>query len=72
MTFRRGDIDDLRAKLADLLANPAKVAKYKAEAPDYIPFAQLGHGDAADAGGLSRGCAAGRAASGFAAGSAGG
>lgn len=36
VTFRRGDIDDLRAKLADLLANPAKVAKYKAEAPDYI------------------------------------
>ena len=24
------------SKLADLLANPAKVAKYKAEAPDYI------------------------------------
>lgn len=36
VTFRRGNIDDLRAKLADLLANPAKVAKYKAEAPDYI------------------------------------
>ena len=38
----------------------------------HLPFAQLGHGDAADAGGLSRGCTAGRAASGFAAGSAGG
>lgn len=38
----------------------------------HLPFAQLGHGDAADAGGLSRGCAAGRAASGSAAGSAGG
>lgn len=36
----------------------------------HLPFAQLGHGDAADAGGLSRGCTAGRAASGFAAGSA--
>ena len=38
----------------------------------HLPFAQLGHGDAAEVGGLSRGCAAGRAASGFAAGSAGG
>ena len=34
--FSRGNFDVLRAKLADLLANPAKVAKYKAEAPDYI------------------------------------
>ena len=36
VTFRHGDIADLRVKLANLLSNPAKVAKYKAEAPDYI------------------------------------
>ena len=34
--FRHGDVNDLRDKLAALLANPAQVAKYKAEAPDYI------------------------------------
>lgn len=36
MTFHHGDVDDLQAKLAALLADPARVEKYKAEAPDYI------------------------------------
>ena len=36
VTFRRGDVWDLREKLQELLANQEKVAKMKAESADYI------------------------------------
>lgn len=36
VTFRKGDVDDLTAKLGDLLADPARVAELKAGAADYI------------------------------------
>ena len=35
-TFRHGDVESLRAALAGLLSDPAKVARYRAGAADYI------------------------------------
>ena len=36
VSFRRGDVGDLRDKLKELLANPDKVAAYKAQSSDFI------------------------------------
>ncbi len=36
VSFRRGDVKDLRDKLRELLANPDKVAAYKAQSSDFI------------------------------------
>lgn len=36
VTFRKGDVDDLAAKLGDLIAHPERVASLKAGAADYI------------------------------------
>ncbi|KAB8288227.1 glycosyltransferase family 4 protein [Bifidobacterium avesanii] len=36
VTFRKGDLDDLKAKLSGLLADPSRVAEFKAGAADYI------------------------------------
>jgi glycosyltransferase involved in cell wall biosynthesis len=36
MYFHKGDVDDLRQKLAYLLDNPDVIARYKADAADYV------------------------------------
>ena len=36
LTFKRGNVDDLRDKLEFMLQNPDKVEEYKSQSSDYI------------------------------------